>query len=185
MSNPTLNTSIRMDAADHALGAALTITTLLKEVSSLIPSAGPLANVLGVAKELINIVNQMSDNKDQCDFLVERILRFLSSLANECAGLEEPIRSGTPTAHRLNKLISAIEEIKKDAEVWKNTSRLDRFWSRDKIKAAIVKHEKNLSDCFLTFMVGTGIQLGATSDNSIGERGLGVRPDSNLVAHSE
>ncbi|KAG6852265.1 hypothetical protein C0991_001443 [Blastosporella zonata] len=142
MSNPNLNTSIRMDAADHALGAALTITTLLKEVSSLIPHAGPLANVLRVAKELITIVNQMHDNKDH-----------------------------------------AIEEIKKDAGVWKNT--LNRFWSQDKIKAAIVKHEKNLSDCFLTFMVGTGIQLGATSDNSTGKRKLAVRPDSNLVSHSE
>ncbi|KAG6814618.1 hypothetical protein H0H87_008457, partial [Tephrocybe sp. NHM501043] len=106
MSKANLNTSIRMDAADHALGAASTITTLMKEVSSLIPHAGPLASALGVTKELISIVNQMRDNKDQCSFLIERILRFLKDLAEESARLKEPIRYGSPTADRLNKLIS-------------------------------------------------------------------------------
>jgi hypothetical protein len=95
-----------MDAADHALGAASIITTLLKEVSGLIPHAGPLANVLGVTKDLINIVNQMRDNKDQCSFLAERILRFLKYLSEESARLNEPIRDGSPTANRLNKLVS-------------------------------------------------------------------------------
>ena len=95
-----------MDAADHALSAASTITTLLKEVSDLIPNAGPLANVLGVTKELINIINQMRDNNDQCSFLVERILGFLKNLSKENARLNEPIRDGSPTADRLNELVS-------------------------------------------------------------------------------
>ena len=95
-----------MDAADHALSAASTITTLLKEVSNLIPNAGPLANVLGVTKELITIINQMRDNNEQCSFLVKRILDFLKILSKETERLNEPIRDGSPTADRLNELVS-------------------------------------------------------------------------------
>ena len=95
-----------MDAADHALTAASTITTLLKEVSNLIPNAGPLANVLGVTKELITIINQMRNNNEQCSFLVERILGFLKILSKETERLHEPIRDGSPTADRLNELVS-------------------------------------------------------------------------------
>ncbi|KAG6833355.1 hypothetical protein H0H87_008531, partial [Tephrocybe sp. NHM501043] len=183
MSKANLNTSIRMDAADHALGAAYTITTLMKEVSSLIPHAGPLASALGVTKELISNINQMRDNKDQCSFLAERILRLLKRVANECAQLKDPILDGSPTSNRLNDLVSAIEEIKKDAEAWKNISGLDRFWSRDKVKAAIAKHEKNLMDCINSFMVGTDIHVGATADNVIGGHGSGVHLDRDLIAH--
>lgn len=95
-----------MDATDHALGAASTITTMLKEVSNLIPNAGPLVTVLGVTKQLITIINQMRDNNEQCSFLVERILVFLKNLSKESARLNEPIRDGSPTADRLNELVS-------------------------------------------------------------------------------
>jgi len=101
-----MSTSIRMDAADHALSAASTITTLLKEVSNLIPNAGPLTKVLGVTKELIIIITQMRDNNEQCSFLVERILGFLKILSEETERLNEPIRDGSPTAARLNGLVS-------------------------------------------------------------------------------
>jgi len=101
-----MSTSIRMDATDYALSTASTITTLLKEVSNLIPNAGPLANVLGVTKELITIINQMRDNNEQCSFLVERILGFLKILSKETARLNEPVPDGSPTADRLNELVS-------------------------------------------------------------------------------
>ena len=106
MSESTFNTSIRMGVSDHALGAASTIASLLKEVSSLIPHAGPLAKALGITKELINIINQMRDNSEQCSSLVERILLFLKDLSKESARLNEPIRDGSPTAERLNELVS-------------------------------------------------------------------------------
>jgi hypothetical protein len=92
-----------MGVADYAVGAASTITTLFKEVSDLIPNAGPLANVLGVTKELMAIINQIQDNKEQCSFLVERILFFLKDLPKESA---RPNGPGSPTADRLNKLAS-------------------------------------------------------------------------------
>ena len=92
---------VRMDAVDHSLSAASTITTLLKEVSDLIPNAGPLSNVLGVIKELIKMINQMRENNDQCSSLVERILRFLKDLSKETARLNEHIRDGD----RLNELV--------------------------------------------------------------------------------
>jgi len=98
-----MSASIRMD---HALSAASTITTLLKEVSNLIPNAGPLTNVLGVTKELITIINQMRDNNEQCSFLIKRILDFLKILSKETERLNEPIRDGSPTADRLNELVS-------------------------------------------------------------------------------
>jgi len=97
--------SVRMDAVDHALSAASTITTLLKEISSLIPNAGPLTNVLGVTQELFKMINQVQENNDQCSFLVERILVFLKNLAKETARLNEPIRDGSPTADRLSELV--------------------------------------------------------------------------------
>ena len=99
-----------------------------------------------------------------------------------------------------------IEEIRQDAEAWRNTSRLNAFWSRDKIKAAIALHEKNLKNCFDSFMVsnqnlclsernvlsspssfkiGTSFQLGVAADNRAGERRPGGRSDSNSVVLGE
>ena len=108
MSNadPLKNTSIRMDAVDHVLGGTSTIVALLKDLSRLIPQAGPLAQVLGVTKELIAIINQMRDNGAGCSHLAERILKFLKDLSEESARLNEPIRDGSPTALRLMKLES-------------------------------------------------------------------------------
>jgi len=108
MSNadPLKNTSIRMDAVDHVLGGTSTIVGLLKDLSSLIPQAGPLAQVLGVTKELVTIINQMRDNGAGCSHLAERILKFLKDLSEESARLNEPIRDGSPTALRLMKLES-------------------------------------------------------------------------------
>ena len=67
---------------------------------------------------------------------------------------------------------------------------MDKFWSRDKIKQAITKHDKNLTDCFNSFLVGdqnlimyinspstlkigTSYQLGVASDNKAAERRYG------------
>lgn len=50
---------------------------------------------------------------------------------------------------------SHIEEIKQDVESWKNSSRWDDFWSREKITAAIAKHHKNLDDCCQVFLVSS------------------------------
>lgn len=97
-----------MDAVDHVLGGTSTILALLKDVSSLIPHAGPLAQVLGVTKELITIINQMRDNGVGCLHLAERILEFLKNLSEECARLNVPIQEGSPTALRLDGLVSYV-----------------------------------------------------------------------------
>jgi len=80
---------------------------------------------------------------------------------------------------------------------------MDRFWSRDKIKEAIKKHDKNLTDCFNSFLVsnqtlihnllnspstlkiGTSYQQGVAADNEAAERRSGVHSDSNPVVLSE
>jgi len=90
----------------NALGGLSTIFALLKDVSSLVPQAGPLAQVLGITKELIGIINQMRDNGEGCSYLAERILKFLKKLSEESVRLNEPIREGSPTALRLMELQS-------------------------------------------------------------------------------
>ena len=97
-----------MDVKDHVLSGSSTIVTLFKQVSDLIPNAGPLSQVLGITKELIGIINQIRDSRDGCEFLVERILRFMKDLIGECARLNEPIRDGTPMAQRLYDLMSWV-----------------------------------------------------------------------------
>jgi hypothetical protein len=93
-----------MDVTDHVLGASSTIVTLLKEVSDLIPNAGPLSHVLGITNQLFGIINQIRDNKDACEFLVERILRFMKDLMEECARFKVPIGDGTPMEARFRNL---------------------------------------------------------------------------------
>ena len=97
-----------MDATDHFLGASQTLVTLVKEVADLIPHAGPLSKVLGLTGQLFVIINQIRTNKDDCVFLVERILHFLKDIAVEYKRLEAhaPIRAGSPTAVRLNDFVS-------------------------------------------------------------------------------
>lgn len=95
-----------MSRTDHFIGASSTIVDLVKEVSDLIPNAGPLSQVLGITGQLFTIINQIKANKDDCMFLVERILRFLKDIAEECKQLDPPIRAGSRTASRLNDLIS-------------------------------------------------------------------------------
>lgn len=89
---------------ERILDGSLTIVTLFKEIAGLIPHAGPLAQVLGVTKELIIIVNEMRDNRDGCVDLVERILRFVRHLAEELVRMNIPVQEGTPTAARLYAL---------------------------------------------------------------------------------
>jgi hypothetical protein len=161
----------RMDVKDHVLSGSSTIISLFKDVSALIPHAGPLSQVLGITNQLIGIISQIRDNKSACEFLVERILRFMKDLMEECARLKVPIGDGTPMEARLRNLYSQvtfpslslvvvsyglsrkIEAIKSDAETWKSSSRWTKVWSRDAIKTAVSRHEKNLEDCFRSFTV--------------------------------
>jgi hypothetical protein len=161
----------RMNVTDHVLGASSTVVTLLNDVSALIPHAGPLSQVLGITNQLIGIIGQIRDNKDACEFLVERILRFMKGLMEECARLKVPIGYGTPMEARLRDLYSQvtfprlslvvvsyrlsrkIEAIKSDAETWITLPRWKKVWSKDAIKTAVSRHEKNLEDCFRSFTV--------------------------------
>jgi hypothetical protein len=105
---PEYSNYTQMDVKDHVLSGSSTIVTLFKQVSDLIPNAGPLSQVLGITKELIGVINQIRDSRDGCEFLVERILRFMKDLIGECARLNEPIRDGTPMAQRLYDLMSWV-----------------------------------------------------------------------------
>lgn len=93
-----------MDLSDHVISGSLTIVTLFKDVSALIPHAGPLTQVMGVTKELISVINEMKDNKDGCEYLVERVLLFVKNLIEEMTRMNVPLRDGTPTAARVYAL---------------------------------------------------------------------------------
>ncbi|KZP07335.1 hypothetical protein FIBSPDRAFT_288436 [Athelia psychrophila] len=95
-----------MDTWDHIVGASSTIITLVKEVSDLIPNAGPLSQVLGITGQLFAIVNQVKANEGDCVFLVERILRFLKEIAEQCERFNAPIRASSPTGALLKELES-------------------------------------------------------------------------------
>lgn len=87
-------------------GASPTIVTLVQEVSDLVPNEGPLFRVLGITAEVFAIIAQIKSNKNSCEFLVERILRFLKDIAAASKRLDSPIRAGTPKAASLKDLLS-------------------------------------------------------------------------------
>lgn len=95
----------REKLSDQILSGSLTIVTLFKEIANVIPNAGPLAQILGVTKELILVINEMKDNKEGCEDLVERILKFVKNLADELKRMNVPLYDGTPTAARLYALL--------------------------------------------------------------------------------
>ncbi|KAF7966867.1 hypothetical protein HWV62_36675, partial [Athelia sp. TMB] len=72
-----------MSVQDHLISGSSLILSLFKEVSELIPNAGPLSQVLGVTTRLFEIVDQIKTNKEGCEHLVERILGFLKAIAEE------------------------------------------------------------------------------------------------------
>jgi hypothetical protein len=97
------------DTAGLILGGVLTIVTLFQTVTQLIPHAGPLAQILGVTKELITVVNDMQDNKDGCEHLVERIICHVKNIIEELTRMNVPLAAGTPTAARLYVLLSCVK----------------------------------------------------------------------------
>ncbi|KZP21504.1 hypothetical protein FIBSPDRAFT_931554 [Athelia psychrophila] len=104
--DPRYRDYTRMDTWDHVVGASSTIVTLAKEVSGLIPNAGPLSQVLGITGQLFAIVNQVKANQEDCVFLVERILGFLKGIAGQCKRFNAPIHAGSPTDELLKDLES-------------------------------------------------------------------------------
>lgn len=98
----------RINTTGRVISASSAIVALFQDVSNLIPSTGPLSQVLGITKELIGVIDDIRDNKDECNYLVERILRFLQSLGAESARMIEPVRAGTPTAARVYALLQYV-----------------------------------------------------------------------------
>lgn len=90
--------------AENIISGSLTIVNLFKDVANLIPHAGPLSQILAVTAQIIGAIHEMQDNKSSCEYLVERILKFLMNLAIEEANM--PMQDGTSTAARLHVLLS-------------------------------------------------------------------------------
>jgi hypothetical protein len=168
------------DQAGRILGGVLTIVELFQTVTNFIPHAGPLPQILCVTKELITTINQIQDNKDDCKHLVERIIRHMENIIEELTRMNAPLVAGTPTAARLYVLLSCvrgslpsypdnsahicefsrnIKAIRDDAIMWRDWSRLRRFWDRGAIKTGVLRHNQNLSDCFHSFSVGYHFSL--------------------------
>ena len=93
-----------MGPIGHVLeGTSSVVAALLRDLSFLIPLAGPLAQVLSVTKELIITINQMWESGEGGSYLAERILKLFIALSEERAKLDE-LREGSPMALRLMKL---------------------------------------------------------------------------------
>jgi hypothetical protein len=90
---------------DLFLNSTLAFVTLFKDVSALVPHAGPLKEILGGTKELILVINEVRDLQGDADFLIERILNFVKLQIQELGQLAQPLESGTPTAARLFALM--------------------------------------------------------------------------------
>lgn len=97
--------STHMGFSDHVRNGSLTLVTLFKDASALVPHAGPLSQILGVTKELIVMFNDMKDNKDGCSHIVRRVLHFVKSFSEELDRMKISVREGTGTASRLYILL--------------------------------------------------------------------------------
>jgi hypothetical protein len=95
-----------VDVAGHIIGGSLMVVTMFKAVSSLIPQAGPLPQILGVTKDLIAVINQMRDNKGACKHLVQRIISHMRNIITELTRMNVPLKAGSATAARLHILLS-------------------------------------------------------------------------------
>jgi hypothetical protein len=94
---------------DHTLTESTTILALLKSIVTIIPHAGPLlSGVFGITLTLIGIVNQIRDSRDDCNHLIERILRFLKNLLEESQQTSTRVENGTPTAVRVFNLLEYV-----------------------------------------------------------------------------
>jgi len=68
-------------------------------VSQMAPS-GPLAQVLDHTKDLIAVISDKHDNKDDLEYLVQRVLRFLKGMTE----MKFPLHDGTSMAAGLYAL---------------------------------------------------------------------------------
>lgn len=101
---PKYSDYTRTSAADKALTTSTLIVTLFQDVADLVPNAGPLSQILGVTKDVMAMVTQMRDNKSDCDYLIERILRILWKIAMEVSTLNIPLERDGATTQRLTIL---------------------------------------------------------------------------------
>lgn len=92
-------------AIDHTLTESTTILTLFKSIAARIPHAGPLSDVLGATLALLVVVKQMRDSRDDCDYLIERILLLFNYLLEDLERRSIRIEEGTPTAGRVLQLL--------------------------------------------------------------------------------
>jgi hypothetical protein len=95
-------------AIDHTLTESSTILTLLRSVASLVPHSGPLADVLGVTLTLIGVLKLMRDNRDERNYLIERILQLFKNLLEELKRTNIRAENGTPTAVRVYQLVECV-----------------------------------------------------------------------------
>jgi hypothetical protein len=102
---PTSGTPGYMDHTNMGTGQLLTgsstIVILFNEVANLIPHAGLLLGLLGAAKELIIVINEIRDNKDDYEYLVERVLCFIKHLSKESTQMNVSLQDDTSTLNAL------------------------------------------------------------------------------------
>jgi hypothetical protein len=114
----------------------------------------------------------MRQNKEECAHLVSRVVRFLQSLIDSTRASDVSFGDGTPTAASLNALKryifrrrstssalrvlsggSNLMAFRNDTEQWSRLTIWDSVVKRERIRAAILMHRDNLTDCFNALQV--------------------------------
>lgn len=91
---------------DNARGSRWNVTFALDSLLNDIPTlplalAGPFTQVIDVVSGTVDAVRLMRGNREECEHLMARIVRFLRSLIDHLTASKVPIVDGTPTAARL------------------------------------------------------------------------------------
>jgi hypothetical protein len=82
--------------------APLALSFILNDISTLpLAFVGPLTQIADVVSSTIDAVKLMGANKEECAYLVSRVLRLLRSLVDNMKASDVSFADGTPTAASL------------------------------------------------------------------------------------
>ncbi|KAF9512204.1 hypothetical protein BS47DRAFT_1101880 [Hydnum rufescens UP504] len=146
------------ETADPGWDVALAVTSILENIPAVpLTLITPLTQVLDVVSGIRDAVKTMRDEKDECTYLLLRVLKFLHSFVDGLKGRNTP--DDTPMASSLFTLKSNLMAIYADATRWSRLHLPKGSIQRDKIMTEISMHGDNLTDCLHTFQIITSITV--------------------------
>ncbi|KAK0533682.1 hypothetical protein OC835_002937 [Tilletia horrida] len=131
---------------DDGIAAASTTITLFNEVADLVPVAGePLKMALGIIREVFAIVQQVKDNKSDCESFAVRVMETIHEFAIAAKAAGRPINPGSAAAPLLEPFIRCLTSFHNDIQAYAALSTVRRTLKRDEIKANLARYNDNLN----------------------------------------